>query len=375
MRTKIFTLALLAVAPASGSGQINTAAASDTTNDKGGVSAAEWTAMLKAAKPGSTIDLDSRKVAFARYRGLSNVTIKGGVFGVIVLDQWKNVTFSGTRFEPRDGDDPAGSMIIAYQPDGLKFDCTSFTGAMNADGQLGFSSISVRGGNNVSVTRSTFSNIGNFLAFLRTTNVQVTDNSFSYIREGVDLVGARNVVVARNSFGPYRPTPTDHADGIQFFTAGLTDTGDTAAQNVLIEDNLVDPGAGYRAQGFFLRDEAGLAASGRGYSDITIRNNVLIGTGWHGIAAGDPVQRLLIENNRLLIRRNANDPVTNNWILVKSGGATVRDNTAGTFTLGKGVIAKNNKVLARVATSAEIASANAQLAAWKGVATASRCPG
>lgn len=41
MRTKIFTLALLAVAPASGSGQINTAAASDTTNDKVGVSAAE----------------------------------------------------------------------------------------------------------------------------------------------------------------------------------------------------------------------------------------------------------------------------------------------------------------------------------------------
>ncbi len=336
------------------------------------VSAAEWTAMLKAATPGSTIDLGSRKVAFARYTGLSNVTIKGGVFGAISLDQWKNVTFSGTRFEPRDGDDPAGSMIIAYQPDGLKFDCTSFTGAMNADGQLGFSSISVRGGNNVSVTRSTFSNIGNFLAFLRTTNVQVTDNSFSYIREGVDLVGTRNVVVARNSFGPYRPTPTDHADGIQFFTAGLTDTGDTAAQNVLIEDNLVDPGAGYRAQGFFLRDEAGLAASGRGYSDITIRNNVLIGTGWHGIAAGDPVQRLLIENNRLLIRLNPTDTVTSNWILVAAGGsATVQGNVAGNYNLAAGVVASNNTTIARAATSAEIADA---MAAWaKSFTPAAQC--
>ncbi|MBN8848190.1 MULTISPECIES: right-handed parallel beta-helix repeat-containing protein [unclassified Sphingomonas] len=337
---------------------VPTPAASQSTTP---VSAAEWIAMLKAATPGSTIDLGNRPVTFARYTGLSNVTIKGGVFGMIVLDQWKNVTFSGTQFEPRNGDNPAGSLIIAYQPDGLHFDGVTFVGALNAAGQLGFASIGVRGGNNVSVTRSNFHDIGNYLSFLRTTNVQVTDNTFTNIREGLDLVGVANAVVARNTFGPFRPAPGDHSDGIQLFTAGLTLATDHGAQNVLIEDNLVDPGAGYRAQGIFMRDEAALAALGRGYSNITIRNNAMIGTGWHGIAAMDPVQNLLIEGNRLLIRLGT-DGVTDNWILIKSGGGTVRNNYAGSINLTAATVASGNTSVKRAATTTEISTADTWVA-------------
>ncbi|MCW6532697.1 MULTISPECIES: right-handed parallel beta-helix repeat-containing protein [Sphingomonas] len=318
---------------------------------------------MKAATPGSTIDLGNRPVTFARYRGLANVTIRGGVFGFITLDQWQNVTFSGTRFEARPEDDPNAPLIIAYQPNGLHFDATTFVGALNSAGQLGYGSISVRAGNNVTIAHSSFHDMNNSLGFIRTTNVQVTDNSFAYIREGIQIVGATNVVVARNTFGPYRPAPGDHADGIQFFTTGLTLADDHGARNVLIEDNLFDPGEGYRAQGVFIGDEINLAAQGRGHSDITVRNNALIGTGWHGISAGTAIPNLLIENNKLLIRLGA-DGVTDNWILVKAGGGIVRNNYAGSITLAPDVTASGNTSVKRAATASEITNAMTVLAQW-----------
>ncbi|WEK44122.1 MAG: right-handed parallel beta-helix repeat-containing protein [Candidatus Sphingomonas colombiensis] len=314
--------------------------------------------MLKAARPGSTIDLGTRRVTFARFSGLTNVTIKGGVFGAITIDQWRNVTFSGSRFEPFPGNNPRGAFVTAYQPDGLRFDSTNWSGATTPDNQLAFSSLSVRGGNNVVVSHSSFRDMANFMAFLRTTNVQVTDNVFSDIREGVQLVGTTTALIARNSFGPYRPAPGDHADGVQLFTAGLTEPGDHGARDVVIESNLMDPGVGQRSQGVFMRDEANLHAAGRGYSNITIRNNLLIGTGWHGIAAMDPIDRLTIENNQLFIRLGP-DKVTDNWVMVKAGGGIVRNNTAGSFQLSKQVQAQSNKVVNRPASAASIQQSEA----------------
>jgi len=338
------------------------------------VSAAEWTALLQAAQPGSTIDLGTRRVTFARFRGLSDVTIRGGVFGFIVLDNWKNVTFDGTRFEaaPEErvmtGNIPP--YIDAYSPDGLAVRNATFVGYTDAAGNLAAGSLRIRGGNNVTIANSSFHDLNNSLAFIRTTNAQVTDNSFAYIREGLQLVGASNVVVARNTFGPFRPASGDHPDGVQFFTTGLTLADDHGVRNALIEDNQFDPGEGYRAQGVFMGDELNLAALGRGHSDITIRNNVMIGTGWHGIAAGTAIPNLLIENNKLLIRLGA-DGVTDNWILVKAGGGIVRNNYAGSITLAPDVVASGNVSVKRAATDSEITNALTVLAQWVQAALAS----
>ncbi|WP_298673618.1 right-handed parallel beta-helix repeat-containing protein [uncultured Sphingomonas sp.] len=312
--------------------------------------------MLKAAKPGSTIDLGNRPVTFERYRGLANVTIKGGIFGAITLDQWQNVTFSGTRFTPGATDDPRGPLVLTYQPDGLHFINTTWVGRNTPDGQLAYASISARGGNNVTVRKSTFTNMANFMAFLRTTNVEVSDSVFQNVREGVQLVGGTTALITRNHFGPYRPAPGDHADAVQLFTAGLTLADDHGARDVLIEDNFIDPGPDFHTQGVFMRDEAGLYNFGRGYSNITVRNNLLIGTGWHGISAQDPVQNLLIDSNKLLIRING-DGVTDNWIMVKAGGGIVRNNYAGSFLLSASVTSSGNTVVARAATVSEISSA------------------
>ena len=329
------------------------------------ISATEWAALAKGAKPGGVIDLGTRRVTFARIRGLSDVTIRGGVFGFTILDTWKNVTFENTRFEAALEDrvmtGASPPYIDAYSPEGLTIRNATFVGYTNAAGQLAANSLRIRGGNNVVVTRSTFRDLANFAGFIRTTNLRVTDNRFSYIREGVQLVGVTRAVVARNSFGPFRPAPGDHADGVQLFTNGLTLADDHGARDVLIEDNFIDPGAGYRAQGIFMRDELGFHKQGRGYANITVRNNLLIGTGWHGIAA-DRTENLLIEGNRLLIRRGP-DGVTDNWIRVALGAGIVRNNYAGSIQLGPDMTASGNTSVKRAATDAEITAAKAAFAA------------
>lgn len=350
IRALLAALLALAIAPA---------ASAQTT-----LTAKDWTALASAAKPGTVIDLGTQRVTFARYRGLSNVTIRGGVFGFTVLDSWQNVTFDGTRFEAAPADRVMSGYIPpyidAYSPAGLTFKNVTFVGYVDSAGNLAGGGINGRGGSDITVTGSTFRDMSTVATFTRTVGVAFNDNTLANVREGVRLVGASNTSIARNRIGPFKPAAGDHPDGIQFFTAGLTLADDRAAHDVVIEGNLIDPGPAAHAQGIFVGDEAKLYATGRGYSNLTIRNNVLIGTGWHGIAIGPHGPGLTIEGNRLLIRLTG-DGVTDNWIKVDAGGGMVRDNYAGSITLAAGVTASGNVTSKAAATDAQIATAKAAL--------------
>lgn len=322
----------------------------------------EWVALASAAKPGAVIDLGKRRVASNRIGGLHDVTIKGGVFGTVILDKLRNVTFDGTRFEAAPAERTmsgyAHPLIDAYEPVGLTIRNATFVGYDDAAGNLQPTAINVRGGEKATIVGSTFRDLGGFLNFVRTDGVVFTDNVLSNIREGVRLVGAGNATIARNRMGPFKPTKGDHPDGIQFFTAGLNRPDDRAAHDVLIEGNLIDPGPDAHVQGIFIGDEAKFYASGRGYANLTIRNNMLIGTGWHGIAVGPHGPGLTIEGNRLLIRHNG-DRVTDNWIMVGEGGGVVRNNVAGSLKLARGVTASGNKQVKSPARTKDIAAATA----------------
>jgi len=332
------------------------------------LSAKEWTALAAAAKPGTVIDLGNRRVAFARVRGLHDVTIKGGVFGFAVLDNWKNVTFDGTRFEAAPADRRMTGFVPpyvdAFSPERLTFRNVTFVGYTDSAGNLAAGGINGRGGTDITVTGSTFRDLGTVATFARTVGVKFDDNVATNVREGVRLAGAGKASISRNRIGPFKPAAGDHPDGIQFFTGGLTQPGDRAAYDVVIEGNLIDPGPDGRAQGIFIGDESKFYAAGRGYTNITVRGNVLIGTGWHGIAVGPHGPGLTIENNRLLIRLGR-DRVTDNWIMVGEGGGVVRNNSAGSYKLARGVTASRNKAVKRAASPAAIAAATAQLATRK----------
>lgn len=328
------------------------------------LTAKEWATLATGAQPGAVIDLGDRRVTFSRIRALHDVTIKGGVFGFTVLDSWQNVTFDGTRFEAATDRPMTGYIppfIDAYSPVGLTFKNVTFVGYVDSAGNLASGGINGRGGSAITVTGSTFRDLGTVATFMRTVGVTFADNTIANVREGVRLVGANNATIARNRMGPFSPAKGDHPDGIQFFTAGLTLPDDRAAHDVVIEGNLIDPGPAAHVQGIFIGDEAKLYAVGRGYSNITIRNNVLVGTGWHGITIGPHGAGLTIEGNRLLIRLNG-DGVTDNWIKVDAGGGVVRDNYAGSFALAAGVTASDNTSVKRPAADTEISAAVARLA-------------
>ena len=328
------------------------------------LSAKEWAATAAGAKPGTVIDLGDRRVTFSRMKGLHDVTIKGGVFGFVILDNWSNVTFDGTRFEASADRPMTGYIppyVDAYSPAGLMFKNATFVGYVDSAGNLAGGGINGRGGSDITVTGSTFRDMSTVATFTRTVGVAFNDNTIANVREGVRLVGASNASISRNRIGPFKPAAGDHPDGIQFFTAGLTLADDRAAHDVVIESNLIDPGLAAHAQGIFIGDEAKLYATGRGHSNLTIRNNVLIGTGWHGIAVGPHGPGLTIEGNRLLIRLTG-DGVTDNWIKVDAGGGIVRDNYAGSITLAAGVTASGNTSVKRAAADADIAEAVARLA-------------
>src|SRR3546814_6622175 len=72
------------------------------------------------------------------------------------------------------------------------------------------------------------------------------------------------------------PAKGDHADGIQLWTAGTN----APSKNIEISSNLIVGKLGAQMQGTFVTDQSGGKLP---YSGITIKNNTLVGTAWHGI--------------------------------------------------------------------------------------------
>lgn len=323
-------------------------------DNDGVITKTEWAQVVALGAKGGVIDLGQQRVEFARGKLAPStpLILRGGLFSSITLDQWQNVTFEGSIFRPASTDHPDGPMVLAYEPQNLTFDRVNMSGKTLEDGKLVYPSIGIRGGSNITVRGSRFWNMSNFMYFIRTNGVRVEYNDFNNIREGVQLVAVQNAVVQGNVFGPYFPYLGDHADGVQLFTAGMTLETDTGARNVVIDGNLVISSSNGRAQGVFIRDEAGLFRSGRGYADVSVTNNLLVGTGWHGIGVMDPVQRLFIDSNRLLVLNGAGDNVTNNWIMVRSvdfgGSAQVTNNSSGPMSLAEGVQQSNNTITSPV---------------------------
>src|SRR3546814_4032580 len=77
------------------------------------------------------------------------------------------------------------------------------------------------------------------------------------------------------------PAKGDHADGIQLWTAGKN----APSKNIEISSNLIVGKLGAQMQGIFVTDQSGGKLP---YSGITIKNNTLVGTAWHGITVHHP---------------------------------------------------------------------------------------
>ncbi|HYZ47568.1 MAG TPA: hypothetical protein VE567_01600, partial [Sphingomonas sp.] len=105
------------------------------------ISQSEWKAMLARAQNGGVIDLGKRRVDFARivFQPAARVTIKGGVFGPVTLDKWRNVTFDGATFEGPPGTPEVQSLMLAYEPQHLTVRNCRFSGYRRRPASFGSS--------------------------------------------------------------------------------------------------------------------------------------------------------------------------------------------------------------------------------------------
>jgi hypothetical protein len=209
------------------------------------VSQREWKLMLQAVQKGGVIELRGRRVDFARlpFQPLNPVTIKGGIFGPITLDGWRNVAFEGATFVGIPGTVEHISLVTAYNPENLTLKNCRFFGYTGA----------ILGGRRVAIEDSHFIGLSGFTKFIRTDGVRFVRNDLKNIREGLNISGARNILIEENLFEDFKPHRGDHTDAIQFFSAGLNLDRDVAAADVIIRRNLIK--ANGVAQGIFLGDE------------------------------------------------------------------------------------------------------------------------
>jgi hypothetical protein len=318
----------------------------------------EWKSLLGRARPGSVIELGKRRVEFAPvpFAPSANVTIRGGVFDQLVLNGWRNVTFDGAVFEGAEGTSENQFLFVANKVENLNLRNCRFTGYEAPDGKLHVRGPSIRESRNVTIERCTLERLAGSANFVRTDGARFQDNHLKTIREGLQIVGGRTIAIERNLFEDFRPFGQDHADGVQFFTTGLSRPGDTAARDVTIRDNLII--AAGKAQGIFSRDEIDLAASGRGYQRFLIEGNVVIGAGWHGITAAK-IDDVRIRKNRLF--RVDDVDTMDSRISVNGGSGLVEDNEANAFIL-KGSVGEGKNRSKRSSPKREV---DEVIANWK----------
>src|SRR3546814_2773518 len=100
----------------------------------------------------------------------------------------------------------------------------------------------------------------------------------------------------------FMPAKGDHADGIQLWTAGTN----APSKNIEISSNLIVGKLGAQMQGIFVTDQSGGKLP---YSGITIKNNTLVGTAWHGITFYHPINASVPGNTTVTIP--GSPPTTN----------------------------------------------------------------
>lgn len=173
---------------------------------------------------------------------------------------------------------------------------------------------------NALITRAAFTNAGIALSLLDTSGVSVTSSYFHDLRmDAIRGGGNSNVVIAYNYITGFSPKGADHPDGIQFWT----NRQKAAAQDIKIIGNVILRGRGKPMQGIFMRDEA----SNLPYKNVLVRDNLVVGGMYNGIAVLSDTSSLVLVNNVV-----AAYPDQKSWIRVNRR-ADLRNNRSPIYLI------------------------------------------
>jgi Right handed beta helix region len=289
-------------------------------------SAAALTAALKLAQGGDTVELQA-----GTYSGLklSNLTFAGGVTITsadpnhqavvtdLTLTNVNGLSFTHIEFAE------AGPGYLISKSQNIAFDHDFVHGSLDGNASNDPGGLDFLDSSNVAITNSEFTQLKVAISVGANTlpsvsNITVSGNDIHGLEKaGVIMAGASNVSIANNFISDIRAVNGDHPDAIQFFTTGTK----VAAHDIDIANNIIMRGAGDATQGIFLRDQVGTLP----YQNLTIENNLVVGTGYGGIYVMG-VNGAQITGNELV-----SDPgkTNNTWMLVQGGtNVTSTGNTA-----------------------------------------------
>ena len=170
----------------------------------------------------------------------------------------------------------------------------------------------VRGTRGLTLENNVFTLWGRAMAIDSSARVEVLRNDIHSIRmDGMDFAAINGILIEGNHIHDFKRSLTskDHADMVQFWTAGTKNP----SKGITIRGNLFDSGTGAYTQSIFMRNELvdqKKAGKEMYYQDVLIEQNVIINAHLHGITLGESIG-LTIRNNTLIHNGTSDGPDNN----------------------------------------------------------------
>lgn len=233
---------------------------------------------------------------------------------------------SGLKFTNLEFDGSTNAVSSMFQVLGsqnIDFTNIHVHGSLDKNPENDVSHFMIRNSSNVTVVDSRFEQSQHALSFLDSDHLTFSNNSFHDLRtDAIRGGGASYVTITGNSFTDFFPAVGDHPDAIQFWTTNTT----VAAHDIVISGNLITRGAGAPVQGIFLRDQVATLP----YQNVTINDNMLVGTLWNGIDVQGG-RNIAIGNNVVVSL-----PDQKTWIRLDDVvGAVLTNNSTAHFELNR----------------------------------------
>ena len=260
-----------------------------------------------------------------------------------------NVTFEAIDFDYQfqTGDQIWQAPFQAYDSHNLtfrrcRFDGDLATGVSDADdGSATGIGLSIHQSTDLTLDENIFFEFFRGLVVSDSDRISVTGNEVHAIRsDGMNFVAVDQLLVANNTLHDFKTSPLsgDHADMIQFWTAGTT----RPSRNVVIRDNVLNSGNGAWTQSILMGNEL-VSQGGAGpemyYRNITITGNVIINSHLHGISVGE-TDGLRIANNTLIHNRRTHEAADNPvlWVprinVAPAANTVIVENNAASAIMG-----------------------------------------
>ena len=286
-------------------------------------STAELKAALSTATGGERIVLNSGNYGNLDLRSgpgfdltfPSNITIASAnpaapaSFSGLNVNGAHNLTFDGINFDYqfKAGDQLWTSPFGVYNSQNITISNSTFdgdvaSGLTAADNGYGSGiGLSIYNSSGTRLTDNDISTFHRGLVVSGSSDTVVTGNEIYDIRsDGMNFIEVDTVLIENNYIHDFRSSHAsgDHADMIQFWTAGTT----TPSANVTIRGNILDIGQGNWTQSILMGNEvvkAGTAGAEMFYQNVVIENNTIYNSHLHGITVAE-TNGLVIANNTVV---------------------------------------------------------------------------